>query len=335
MRNFEYFFIDLDDEFETEAVAKFLQEFELSYNPKELEATLVIYQGSDIIASGSVSGNIIRNVAISKSVQGEGLLADVAQRLQTYIEGKGIYHFFVYTKAKTEAMFIDIGYKLIAKVDWLVSFLEFGNKSIERYLSETAKELPSVQDNEFSAIVMNCNPFTLGHQFLIEKAAAESKNVIVFVVSENRSYFKFDERFQLVKDGTAHLSNVFVVPSGDYAVSAATFPTYFLKKDNVETAQTLLDVTIFASRTAKALNITRRYVGTEPNCPTTYAYNEAMKSILPKFNLELVEIERKEQSAEVISATRVRALYESGDFVALEKLVPSTTLEYLKKRAQN
>ena len=36
---------------------------------------------------------------------------------------------------------------------------------------------------------MNCNPFTLGHKYIVEKAARENDNVIIFVVEEDKSSF--------------------------------------------------------------------------------------------------------------------------------------------------
>ncbi len=36
------------------------------------------------------------------------------------------------------------------------------------------------------AIVMNCNPFTLGHRYLIEESAKKVQKLIIFVVEENR-----------------------------------------------------------------------------------------------------------------------------------------------------
>ena len=53
--------------------------------------------------------------------------------------------------------------------------------------------------------------------------------VYVFVVNTDLSLFKTSERFELVKAGTADLKNVIVVDGGDYMVSYATFPAYFLE----------------------------------------------------------------------------------------------------------
>lgn len=79
------------------------------------------------------------------------------------------------------------------------------------------------------AIVMNCNPFTKGHRYLIEYASAKVEKLILFVVQENKSLFSFAERYEMVKEGVSDLENVMVVPSGNYILSQTTFPQYFGK----------------------------------------------------------------------------------------------------------
>ena len=121
-----------------------------------------------------------------------------------------------------------------------------------------------------------------------------------------------------------------VLDSAHYIVSGATFPTYFLKKDDpIARIQMELDVTLFGSRIAPFFGITRRFVGTEPCCPLTGGYNEAMKRILPLHGVEVVEIERKQTDTGVISASRVRELLALNDFSRLSEFVPETTLAYL------
>ena len=76
---------------------------------------------------------------------------------------------------------------------------------------------------------MNANPITNGHLHLIEETAKQSDYVYVFVLSEDRSEFNDEERMMLVKRATADMSNVIVLPTNDYMVSSATFPSYFLR----------------------------------------------------------------------------------------------------------
>ena len=93
------------------------------------------------------------------------------------------------------------------------------------------RQVPSRSGLPAGAVVMNANPFTLGHQYLIEKAASACSLLHLFIVSEDASLVPFPVRFQLVKDGISHLSNVVLHKTGSYLISNATFPSYFLKDE--------------------------------------------------------------------------------------------------------
>lgn len=184
------------------------------------------------------------------------------------------------------------------------------------------------------SIVMNCNPFTLGHRYLIEYAASRVDNLYIFVVEENKSFFSFEDRFNLVQQGTADIPNVVVLPSGNFIISAVTFPGYFYKDDLKETKiDCSNDLNVFAQYIAPALNIKVRFAGEEPLDPVTKQYNEGMYEILPQYGIQFCEIPRKQddEGVGVISASRVRKLLKEGDFDELKKLVPQTTFDYLVK----
>ena len=184
----------------------------------------------------------------------------------------------------------------------------------------------------YGAIVMNCNPFTLGHRYLIEESAKKVDYLYIFVVEEDKSFFKFKDRIQLVKYGTQDIPNVTVVPSGKLIISSVTFPGYFLKDSpDCVSVDTSLDVDIFARYIATPLHITKRFVGEEPLDIVTRGYNESMKEILPRYGIEVDEIPRKEKKGDVISASRVRKALKQGNFDSIEELVPRTTFEYLWK----
>lgn len=183
-------------------------------------------------------------------------------------------------------------------------------------------------------IVMNCNPFTYGHRQLVEYASRQVDKLFIFVVEENKSYFTFEDRFEMVQKGVADLENVIVVPSGKFIISALTFPEYFMK-DYVKEKEFDIskDLTIFASQIAPALNIRVRFAGQEPFDPVTERYNEEMKAILPEYGLEFCEIPRfSNAKEEVISATKVRELIKAKDETELAVFVPETTLEVVKRK---
>ncbi|GHU95425.1 hypothetical protein FACS1894208_08210 [Clostridia bacterium] len=181
------------------------------------------------------------------------------------------------------------------------------------------------------AIVMNCNPFTLGHRYLIEYSAQKVSKLYIFVVQEDRSEFSFDTRIELIKKGVADLENVTVLPGGEFVISSMTFPEYFTKSEVFEDAKidTTTDLLVFSTCIAPALGITKRFVGEEPLDIVTRQYNQQMKELLPQFGVSVEEILRKAFGDSVISASRVRALLKEGAFNEIAKIVPQTTLDYL------
>jgi len=207
---------------------------------------------------------------------------------------------------------------------------EFFNKQISEFIQETIDLLPK-DIQSFGAIVMNCNPFTLGHRYLIETAAKEVPHLIVFVVQEDKSVFKFADRFELVKKGVSDLSDVTVVPGGEFIISTMTFPEYFLKDQIKEVNfSPAHDVEIFGKYIAPVLNITVRFAGTEPIDKITAEYNKCMREILPLYGVKLKEIERKTVDGEIVSASIVRKMFMASQWELLAQLVPKFTLEFLK-----
>jgi [citrate (pro-3S)-lyase] ligase len=170
---------------------------------------------------------------------------------------------------------------------------------------------------------MNCNPFTYGHRYLIEQALERVDNLIIFVVQEDESLFTFRERYAMVREGIKDLENVTVVPSGDFILSQLTFPEYFIKIEDEDLEyNTEYDITLFAEEIAPKLNITVRFVGEEKADEVTNRYNLAMKKILPKHGIRIVEIPRKviSDGKQPISATKVREILEKNGELAHTRL---------------
>ena len=204
----------------------------------------------------------------------------------------------------------------------------FANEDLEAYKQTLrAKKLP------VGALVMNCNPFTLGHQYLVEYAAAQVVKLYIFVVEEDKSEFPFADRIELVRQGVKHIPNVEVLPSGKFIISQQTFSGYFNKAELQDvTVDSSEDVEIFAKEIAPTLGITVRFAGEEPKDNVTRQYNETMKEILPRYGVEFREIPRKSFGDEPISASSVREALKTGDFDKIKNLVPETTFDYLRKR---
>lgn len=205
---------------------------------------------------------------------------------------------------------------------------------IATYVAKILEQYPIASNMQCGAIVMNCNPFTLGHRYLIETAAKQVDRLYIFVVEEDKSFFKFQDRIEMVKQGTADIENVCVVPSGNFIISAFTFPEYFMK-DYVKEKEFDMssDVEIFGSKIAPALHIIKRFAGEEPFDVVTAKYNETMKEILPQYGVDFVEIPRATTNDKVvINATLVRKMLQEGNLNEMEQFVPQTTIEVLKEK---
>ncbi|MGL5313976.1 MAG: [citrate (pro-3S)-lyase] ligase [Peptostreptococcaceae bacterium] len=319
--------INLKYKYETKEVEEFLKRFDLKY--EDVDYTVVIKENDQIIATCSKKENILKCFAIDENYQGLGLSNNLISKVTEKLFLENRYHSFIFTKPENQYLFEGLAYKNIFTTD-KVSLLESGNKNINRTLDEL-KQKHNIDDNkEYAAIVMNCNPFTLGHRYLIEKASSENENLIIFVVEEDKSVFPFENRYELIKRGTEDLNNVTVIPAGEYVISSATFPNYFLKKnDNVLKEYTKLDCNVFGKYYVPKFNIVKRYVGSEPHCEVTNIYNETISEVLPKYNVDIEIVQRKEIDFDAISASRVRKLLKENNIKEVENLVPKTTMDFL------
>ncbi len=309
------------------AVKEFLLKQEIVLE-EQIENTYALFKENEVIATGSLDNRVIKCVAVDDDYKGMGISNKVISHLLNKAYQEGNDHLFVYTKPKNLNIFSDMGFYEIACVPSQVILLENKKNGIEDFVRSIPKF--DRKESSIAAIVMNCNPFTLGHQYLIEKASRENNILYVFVVSEDKSEFPTNIRFRLVKEGTAHLPNVVVCQTKDYLISNATFPSYFIK-ENTEIAKVhaVLDIEIFKKYFVPALGIQKRYVGEEPLSPLTFQYNTMMKELLAKSGIEVVEIPRVEVEGEVVSASRVRKLLRESKLWELKSLVPETTYNFL------
>lgn len=205
-------------------------------------------------------------------------------------------------------------------------------EEIAAYITSVKSELPSIDfaNKKVGAIVMNCNPFTNGHKYLIETARRQVDVLLIFVLEEDKSYFSYKDRMAMVKLGTAEMDNVYVLPSGKFMISALTFPEYFLKEQQQEVViNPAMDVEIFGRYIAPEFNISVRFVGTEPVDNVTNQYNQSLKKLLPEFGVCLLEIPRLECEGKYVTATEVRQLLQNQEVESIKKIVPKTTWKYM------
>lgn len=324
-----------------------------------VDATYGIYEGAKLIATGSRFQNILKCIAVDQEYQGGAVFNELISELINEVYRQGYDSCFLYTKPQSAQAFTYLGFVEIERVEDKLCFMERATRGFSHFLEQLKKETEAQSDthsiphadhveadsiqadpingtkpHRISAIVMNANPFTKGHLKLVETAAAASAELHIFVLSEDLSAFPNRVRKRLVQEGTAHISGVHVHDTRGYMVSAATFPSYFLKEDDdVTSIQATLDARIFKYKIAPVLNIDTRFVGEEPFSRATNLYNEAMQSVFasePQAGIpELIVIPRLEANDRAISATDVRRKFATGDFHGLEDLLPPTTLSYL------
>ncbi|HEY3371531.1 MAG TPA: hypothetical protein VGK10_11815 [Prolixibacteraceae bacterium] len=334
--------LDLDNPFDVKLVKDFLFNLGFEFNPSEVECTMIVYNlKGELVGTGSHLGRILKYVVVDPKFRDTTAFALIV----TYMTEKllKIYkHTFVFTRPENSVRFVGLGYTEIASAPPLFTVLEFGFESVFTYQDYLKTLIVPTKTSAVAAMVVNCNPFTNGHQFLIEKAAAENEIVYLFVVEEDLSAFPFKVRWELIRKGIAHLNNVVMVRGGMYIVSGTIFPAYFLKNetiDDVMQKQAELDVRIFANYVVPVLHIKKRYVGTEIYCPTTSAYNLAMKTILPSFGVEVIEVTRKanhlgpDNSPDYISASKVRDAIKKDLLDEVLDFLPDSTRDFLYSEA--
>lgn len=308
---------------------------------KDLEYTIVVEDNEKIIGTGSFSSNVLKCLAVDKKYQGYGISNKIVSHLIDKLQEKNRRHLFIFTKPIYENQMKDFGFKKLMQVDDKLILLDNNISSINIFIEKILKDIKNknFDTSNISSIVMNANPFTLGHRYLGELASKNSSLVLVFVVEENKSIFSFDTRFESVKKGFEDIENILVVSGGEYIISSATFPTYFLKDQKIiNEVYSKLDALIFSEYLAKQLNIKNRYVGEEPTDIVTRNYNEILKSILKIHNINLIEVERLKNNDDYISASNFRELLKGSNFTyndeKLLKLLPKTTIDILKAKKE-
>ncbi len=306
---------------------------------KEGDIVILLYRHYDVYRNKGIDVNYMLDLILKETQEHREYFLDSPEHFNHIINGKIAEQIFntVADSLEEYLHLTDTGRYFCYNDDDFVSeadSLAQSNPELFKFVNElAAKRQPLPEGSVVGSIVMNCNPFTLGHRYLIEQAAAQCDLLYIFVVEENKSIFSFEDRFMLVQQGTADLENVIVMPSGSFMISTLTFPEYF-NKDNPGAVQVdpSMDVEIFGKYIAPALGISVRFAGEEPLDMVTNRYNETMKRILPSYGITFNVIPRKESDGKVISASRVRECLKQKDFIEINNLVPDTTFRYLLQK---
>lgn len=315
-----------------EQLETFLGKMDLEYDDGIEYSVCMANEEGEIIATGSVEENVLKCIAIDPSCQGQGLSGIILSQLAQYAVGQGRTHLFMYTKPKNLEMFADLGFYPIIQTSEVL-FMENRPEGFKKFMAQVKAETPKEAlegRKRIGAVVANGNPFTLGHRYLLEQAVRQCDWLHLFILSDRRTFFSPQARFAMAKAGIVGLEKVILHQTSDYMVSAATFPTYFMKeKAQARKANCRLDLELFARKIAPELGIQKRFVGTEPECLVTDSYNQSMKEILPGYGIQVVEIARKELNGQPVSASRVREAVKSGCLQEIREMIPESTYSYL------
>ena len=325
-------------------IEQFLGDNGLRLDDVDYYATLVDETTDEIVAGGGLKGGVIKCVAVAEGHKGEAVANQIVSHLIAQANADGHQCVKLFTKPQNQKMFESMSFRLLAEAPKAI-LMETGIGGIRKYSEELESEERRVKSEESNGklhhlnpspqhpimpqrgiIIMNCNPFTLGHRYLIEQAAQQVQTLYILVVREDCSMFSYDERKAMIERGVAHINNVVVCDGSEYSISATTFPTYFLKSlSDASDTQMTLDIDLYRRHIAPALGATVRFVGTEPDDPLTRRYNELMNSMLP----DVREVARLEKSGVAVSASRVRKAIVENHLALAARLVPPTTVPYI------
>lgn len=321
----------------------------------------VLDDDGEMIAGGGLKDDVIKCVAVDDAHKGEAIANTLVSHLISHANQEGYGCIKLFTKPKNRQLFESLSFRLLAEAPEAI-LMETGiggisntvealkkikeeSEKYKEYNKECKEDSKKCKENtsylntstpqhltttmqSTGCIVMNCNPFTLGHRYLVESASRMVEHLFVIVVREDRSAFSYQERKAMVTAGTADLKNVTVCDGSEYAISNTTFPTYFLKQlSDATDTQILLDLDLFRRHIAPALGAEVRFVGTEPTDELTRRYNELMMESLGKDHV--VQIPRLENGGVAVSASRVRRAMDSNSLKEAAQLVPPTTLPYI------
>lgn len=320
-----------------EEIVSFLKSNGLGID-EDIEQFVIARCNRHLVACAGLAGSTLKCIAVGREWRGTSLCLKIVYEAELQAIQNGEHQLFLLTSPDNVKSFQGCGFYPLVTLDNRATLMENSPVGIHRYCRQL-RSRHLVTTANVGAIVMNANPFTLGHQYLIEQAAKACDWLHVFVVEEDLSAFSFRERFAMVQDGSRHISNITVHPGSKYIISRGTFPGYFLKdKQIVNEVYAAIDLMIFRRYIAPALNINQRFVGTEPFCKVTAHYNCAMhywlegEFAIPTASIKVNEIKRMTDDNNFpISASAVRKLLNKGDIQTVNSMVPASTMPYLYK----
>lgn len=308
-------------------VENFLAAAGLTLDPAIGSMVVICDDDDNIKGCGALHRNTIKCLALSDDLRGEGIAAALISELVRRAFTAGFTNVRVFTKPIYAQLFRSLGFCIVGETDMAI-LLESDPSELTRYKDH----LRSLHCD--GVIVANANPCTNGHLYLIRQAAARCQRLAVIPVADHDSnMFSYADRVAMLHEATRDIDNVVIAQGSDYAISAATFPSYFIKEySDVARTQAELDLDIFCRHIAPALGASVRFVGTEPDDRLTASYNETMKRTLPSHGINVVEVSRIKDGIMPISASRVRHHISEGELLSALPLIPKSGIPWLLSR---
>ena len=318
-----------------EEIALFLKSNGLGMDD-DIEQFVIARCKRHLVACAGIAGSTLKCIAVDAAWRSTSLGLKMIHEAEAQAIQNGEHQLFLLTTPCNVKAFRGCGFYPLVTLDNRATLMENTPVGIHHYCRKLRKH-HQVNASNVGAIVMNANPFTSGHLYLIEQAAKACDWLHIFVVEEDLSTFSFQDRLAMVQEGSRHLPHVTVHPGSRYIISRGTFPGYFLKeKQIVNEVYAAIDLILFRRYIAPALNIRQRFVGTEPFCKVTAQYNFAMhhwledETIMADAPIKVNEITRvTDENNLPISASAVRKSLERNDMEAVTRMVPATTLPFL------
>lgn len=302
------------------------------YNLKQdiIDQCVVIYNhNGKIVGTVSAYKNTIKLLAVDSDYQGNNLVNKLVTFIIKEIYNEKYNEIFVFSKTEFSIVFKQLGFFKIYE-NQVFCFFTNRYDLFQDYLLYLKKETDSFKNS--SAIVMNANPFTNGHLYLLNQALLYSDFVYIILVKEENKLFSYKQRMEMVKLATREIKRVKILEGSNYLLSKKVFPSYFIEtEEELIAQQTELDSYIFCNYINPILKVKSRFVGTEPLSFTTNKYNKMMEEFLPKYGINLITVERLTQKNMVVSATRVRKYFIENKLEEIKEIVPESTFNFLKE----
>lgn len=313
----------------------------VSLTPGEEPDYVVGVSDSDgrLVGTASLHQDIIKYVAIHPDHRGEAIANALVSDIISHAAGLGVFDLVIFTKPEYASLFTDLSFSIVGRsaTSVMLERSVCGLFSYKKYLEKRQEAAGCCNGaGRTGVIVMNANPPTKGHIYLIKECAAKVSHLFIIPLADNKNtLFSYNTRRNALTKAVSSLSNVTVVEGSRYCISASTFPSYFIKELSERTESHIrLDLDIFASHIAPSLGADIRFVGEEPTDPLTARYNELMKQILPLRGIEVVEIPRlKDSTDNPVSASRVRASLADMRVTDAVRLLPAASIPAVLAKA--